>query len=46
MHELYEKQRSIVDKESEEYLRLQDEMFDLSDSLTIPKDIKKVKKYE
>jgi SPP1 gp7 family putative phage head morphogenesis protein len=44
LHELYEKQRLLTDVTSEEYLKLQQEMFELSDSLVKPKDIEKVKK--
>ncbi|MHB8063521.1 MAG: minor capsid protein [Ruminiclostridium sp.] len=43
LHELYEKQRLIPDTESEEFLNLQDQMFELSDSLTTPKKISEVK---
>lgn len=43
LHRLYEKQRLIVDRRSDEYLRLQDEMFRLSGKLEIPKDIERVK---
>lgn len=45
MHELYEKQRVITDKRSVEYIRLQDEMFDLSDALRKPKDVERVKSH-
>lgn len=43
LHELYEKQRLIPDTESEEFLKLEDEMFKISDSLVKPKSISEVK---
>ena len=43
MHELYEKQRGIKNKHSSEYLALKKEMFELSKSLNIPKDIERIK---
>jgi len=43
LHDLYEKQRKIVDDESEEYILLEDKMIDLSNELTTPKDIGRVK---
>lgn len=43
MHRLYEKQRLIEDKTDPEYIRLRDEMFDLSDKLQIPNHIDEVK---
>ena len=46
MHKLYEKRRIIEDDESIQFLKLQDEMFGLSDKLTIPKNINGVKKFE
>ncbi len=42
MHELYEKAR-VLEKNSEEYLNLSKQMFDMSEKLHIPKDIEKVK---
>lgn len=45
MHELYEKQRLIKDTSSKEYMELDDEMFELSDSMAVPNDIEKVKNY-
>lgn len=42
MHELYEKQRLIIDDESKEYISLRNQMFELSDKLTVPKNIEKV----
>lgn len=46
MHELYEKQRHIKDVGSREYIELGDQMFELSDSMEIPKGIEKVKNHE
>ena len=43
IHELYEKQRRIKDVSSREYIELGDQMFELSDSMEIPKGIEKVK---
>jgi len=43
IHELYEKQRLIRDVSSREYIELFDQMFELSDSMEIPKGIEKVK---
>lgn len=43
MHKLYEKQRVIKNKHSSEYLALKKEMFELSKSLNIPKDIERIK---
>lgn len=43
LHELYEKQRMIVDDESDEFIRLQREMQELSKVLTVPDGIEKVK---
>ncbi len=43
LHELYEKQRVITDEESEEFISLRDQMFDLSDKLTVPYGIERVK---
>ena len=45
MHELYEKQRLINDEFSDEYIKLSDEMFRLSNGLQPPKDIERVKSY-
>ena len=42
MHELYEKAR-VLEKNSEEYLNLSNQMFDMCEKLHIPKDIEKVK---
>lgn len=46
MHELYEKQRPIKDVSSREYIELGDRMFELSDSMEIPKGIEKVNVHE
>lgn len=46
MHELYEKQRPMRDISSREYIELGDRMFELSDSMEIPKGIEKVKTHE
>lgn len=43
MHELYERQRLIENKRSIEYIRLRNQMFELSDDLKVPKDIERVK---
>ena len=43
LHKLYEKQRKILDDESEEYLELDDEMIELSSKLTFPINIERVK---
>jgi hypothetical protein len=43
LHELYEKQRVITDKDSEEYIDLTDKMFELSDKLAMPINIERVK---
>lgn len=45
MHRFYEMQRLIKDAGSKEYMDLDDEMFKLSDSLEIPKNIRGVKSY-
>lgn len=45
MHRLYEMQRLIKDAGSKEYMDLDDEMFKLSDSMEIPKNIRGVKSY-
>ncbi len=42
-HELYEKQRLITDEESPEYISLRNQMFELSDKLTVPDGIERVK---
>lgn len=46
MHELYKKQRSIKNVNSKEYIELGDWMFELSDSMNVPKGIEKVKSHE
>lgn len=46
MHELYEKQRPMRDVSSKGYIELGDRMFELSDSMKIPKGIEKVKTHE
>ncbi|KAB1438710.1 phage head morphogenesis protein [Candidatus Galacturonibacter soehngenii] len=43
LHELYEKQRLIADEESEEFISLRNQMFELSDKLTMPDNIGRVK---
>jgi SPP1 gp7 family putative phage head morphogenesis protein len=43
LHELYEKQRIIKDTSCNEYIELNDQMFDLSDKLEIPINIKAVR---
>jgi SPP1 gp7 family putative phage head morphogenesis protein len=45
LHDLYEEQRLISDRSSEEYLRLDDEMYELSDELTIPAGIERIKSH-
>ena len=45
MHTLYEKAR-VLDPKSEEYLKLEDQMFELSEQLEVPDDIEKIKNYE
>lgn len=42
IHELYKKQRLMRDVSSREYIELGDQMFELSDSMEIPKGIEKV----
>lgn len=42
LHKLYEKARLIEDETSPEFLKLRDEMFDLSDKLTAPDGIERV----
>lgn len=43
LHELYEKQRLIKDRTSEEYLLLDDEMMELSSKLKTPSGIERIK---
>lgn len=43
LHTLYEKQRKILDDESEEYLDIEDRMIELSSKLMFPKKIERVK---
>lgn len=43
LHRLYEKQRVIEDKDSDEYNELSDRMFELSDKLSVPDHIERVK---
>ncbi len=43
LHKLYEKQRKILDDESEEYLDIEDQMIELSSKLEFPKNIERVK---
>jgi SPP1 gp7 family putative phage head morphogenesis protein len=43
MHKLYEKQQSLTDTSSKEYMDLTDQMFELSDSLEVPVNISEVK---
>lgn len=45
MHKLYEQARLIDDTDSVEYIELKNRMFELSDTLNVPKDIGKVKSY-
>lgn len=45
MHGLYEKARRIDDKNSEQYLALQDEMIEMSKALTIPDGIERIESY-
>ena len=45
MHALYEKQRMIEDQFSDEYIKLSDEMFELSNKLSKPSEIERVKSY-
>lgn len=42
LHHLYEKQRDITNKQSKEYIKLQDEMLKLSSALKTPKGIDEV----
>jgi SPP1 gp7 family putative phage head morphogenesis protein len=43
LHKLYEEQRKILDYRSKEYIELEDRMIDLSNQLTFPKNIERVK---
>ncbi len=43
MHKIYEKQQSLTDTSSKEYMDLTDQMFELSDSLEVPVNISEVK---
>jgi len=43
LHELYEKQRLITDEESAEFIALRNQMFELSDKLTVPDGIERIK---
>lgn len=43
MYKLYDKQRLIMDKASEQYIVLEDKMFEISDSMEIPKGIDVIK---
>ena len=43
LHKLYEKQRKISNEDSEEYLKIEDKMIELSSKLTFPKNIERVK---
>lgn len=43
MHELYEKQRVLKDISSKEYIKLEDKMFELSDSMQIPERIERIR---
>lgn len=42
MHELYERQRLISDKDSKEYMAITDEMFELSDTLDTPDGVGRI----
>jgi len=42
LHELYEEQRKINDDESEEYLKIEDAMIELSSKLELPKYIERM----
>ena len=46
MHIIYEKQRLIADENSEEYIKLTDDMFSLADSVDAPPGIEGIKNYE
>ncbi len=43
MYKLYDKQRLIMDKASEQYIVLENKMFEISDSMEIPKGIDVIK---
>jgi SPP1 gp7 family putative phage head morphogenesis protein len=43
LHMLYEKQRKLLDDESEEFLEIEDRMIELSSKLTFPNNIERVK---
>jgi len=43
LHELYEKQRLITDEESAEFIALRNQMFELSNKLTVPDGIERIK---
>lgn len=43
LHELYEKQRLIKERTSEEFLKLDAEMYDLSNRLRKPKNVERIK---
>ncbi len=43
LHKLYEKQRKLLDDESEEFLEIEDRMIELSSKLTFPNNIERVK---
>lgn len=43
MHKLYEKQRIITDKESEQYIALEDKMFEISGTMKIPNGVEEIK---
>lgn len=45
LHKIYEKQRMISDRSSKEYLDLDDEMFELSKTLTVPNGVERIKSY-
>ena len=43
LHDLYEKQRVITDEESVKFISLRNQMFELSDKLSVPEGIERVK---
>ena len=47
LHEMYEKQRVLGDEaeNTSEYIKFQDEMYELSSRLTVPANIKEVKSH-
>lgn len=45
LHRLYEAQREISDRTSDEFIRIDDEMYELSDELTVPREIERIKSY-